>query len=134
MAPVCRWKPWRWGMSRGDVAPGVEAGRAGVAGSRTHILRGEEHRSQHLLGVCLSFVPIPALLPPPLSSFHLCRPKNRATAQLDLLLAARRAFSEVPSAARRGPAAVPPASLSCGRAAVPSGRAGVPAPPEFCSA
>lgn len=75
-------EPQRQGMSRrgrrfplcpGPWTPvvpqglGVKAAVPGVTRSRTCILRGEEHRSQHLLGVCLSFIPVPALAPP--SSF-----------------------------------------------------------------
>lgn len=54
--------------------------------TRSHILRGEERQSQHLLGRCLSLVPIPALPPPLLSSLQLHRPKNKAGAGLDLLV------------------------------------------------
>lgn len=76
---LCSGPPW-------SPSSGVEADRAGVAGSHTHILQGEEPCSQHLLGVCLSFIPIPALPPPLLSSLHLHRPKNRAVARLGLCL------------------------------------------------
>lgn len=51
---------------------------------RAHPARGRA-LLQHLLGVCLSFIPIPALPPPPLSSLHLHRPKNRARLCLCLI-------------------------------------------------
>lgn len=51
----------------------------------------------------MSFIPIPALPPPLLSSFHLHRPKNRAVARLGLCLISLAGFWCDPiSSARRG--------------------------------
>lgn len=55
----------------GLIAAGPTAPSSGVeAGSAPCIPRGERPRSQHLLGVCLSFLPIHTLPPPPSSLFY----------------------------------------------------------------